>query len=1223
MALPDRASNVLPALVDEPGLRLGHIVFVTYSLGGLVVKETLRLAQTKAPHDRVTAHFLRRVRRVVFIGTPHFGSDQATLANLFSALTRPRETLAGLSSNDPHLRGLNTWFRSYSVTNNIEMLVLRETKPMPFLGICGLGGVIVNANSADPGLSPNTSIIPVDEDHVSICSPRDRNADVYKRILAFVSPPIETAHADILLADKIDAQTDVIEGVRSDVKAARDQISATHELLLVSLDTRAAGAANPVVSAEAERRLWLLRKSRFITGFDSELECTRLFLAVQQGELSGTSEEIKRKVYAWCARVLAAFDLSAAEAMFIEAQKLGGGDENEIAWAFFLTFRNKDKAAAWAKLSTLNTPEARSAGFLIAAHQEEPAVALKWLEDAGLTTSDLDGDGKLAVIQRRTQIDQWAEALADVDNLADQDFETTPALLHFAAMSNLAQVIHPELRAAAVLHLPSDLGDFPLATDAESMAYRRKARVLYERAAKALADLGQRRAAGMAKDYALWLDLRDPDISAAARSQLEASMGDPRERLRRLPIAMEFGLNLDLATVEREIDRETTLSGGKSLEAAIARFALARAQKDPAEIASYIARHRAQLKEYYDPGFISSIEVEVLARSGQIAEARSMLALLENGAAPPRAVTTMQRVIDEAAGADPILVREEQYAATGSLPDLVNLVELLKSRSAFAKLVTFGKTLFEQTRDLPHAELYATALYKMGQNADIIRLGQVYSEFVTVSDTVAMFVAWANYWQGDLAKAKVLLDRLMALREHPNDRYLSMSIAIASGDWSTLGIFVESEWAHRGGREATELLRAGQLAQRIGVAARSRDLIREAAAKANGDPAVLLGCYSAATSAGWENDTSVHEWLSVAIKASGEDGPIRRVDLRELLAMQPAWNERENRTRDALLGGNMPMFVAARILNRTLLDLYLVPALLNLDELDPRRRGIIFSFSGNRPFGKIAGKRIALDVTAILTLALLGLLKRVIENFETIFIAHTTLSWLFEERERIQFHQPSRVKDALEIKRLLDSGYLTRVESSVSSPELEHEVGDDLAGFLTVASAAVDGDSAQRMVIRPFPLHKPGTLMDKLADTKGYEGHLAGCQDIVAALKKLGRLTAVEEEQATSYLTLYEKPWPHNPTIEPGASLFLDRLAVTYLQHIALLDKLKPAGFTVYISSSEIDDGDALVRYEAYGNEAQRLIEEVRAALASGIASGNIRLGSLTKDGDGEGLILA
>jgi hypothetical protein len=910
--------------------------------------------------------------------------------------------------------------------------------------------------------------------------------------------------------------------------------------------------------------------------------------------------------------VVAAVDIAIAQEALTEAQRLGSGEENVIADAFVLLFSRNDKPAAHAKLAELNTPMSRSAGFLVAAHGETPDIALKWLTDTETRFIDLDPDGKQQVLARRIQAGDWTGALTDVESLADTDFETTPVLLVSAATVNLAHAIHKDLRGA-LSNLLSETDTFPLGADASSIAFRAKARALYEKAADSFAALACDKAAGSAADHALWLSLRDPATADAARRELEASMADPRLRLRRLPMALAFGLKLDLASVEREIDRETTLSGGKSIEAAIARFAVANMQREPGEFAAYIADHRAQLIQYYNPQYIDALEIELLARSGQTDEARSKLVLLQDKEMPAQALTTLSRVIDEAAGADGVAIREQQYATSGAIADLYSLVQLLKERRAYSKLAVYGKALFEGTKDLPSAEIYVDALYEQGQNQEITELAIKYPELVQGSEILRSVVPWAYYRHGDLLTAKALHSKFSVSRDIPNDRLLFVNIAIAAGDWNSLGTFVESEWTNRNDRDAVELLRAGQLAQRIGATGRSQELIREAAAKADGNPYILAGCYSAATSAGWEDDPAIHEWLRTAIEASGEDGPIQKADLREILDRQPDWNEHEQRMWDALLSGSVPMFAAARALKRTLLEMYLVPALSNLNESDPRKRGLIFSFSGARPLVRPPGKRWGLDVTSIFTLSLLGLLETVIDASDSVTIAHTTLGWLFQEREDLQFHQPSRVRDALEIKRLLDSGSLQRFDGVAAPAALEHEVGHEMARYLVAATTIDEPESAQKIVIRPYPLHKPETFMDEVADISGYEKHIAGCIDLIAALHKLGRITAAEEQRARSYLALHERPWPHTPGIETGATLFLDSLAVTYLQHIGLLERLKQAGFTVFISGEEIDTDNALVRYEAMGDRAKRIIENIRDILARNISTGKISLTPLAE----------
>jgi len=94
---------------------------------------------------------------------------------------------------------------------------------------------------------------------------------------------------------------------------------------------------------------------------------------------------------------------------------------------------------------------------------------------------------------------------------------------------------------------------------------------------------------------------------------------------------------------------------------------------------------------------------------------------------------------------------------------------------------------------------------------------------------------------------------------------------------------------------------------------------------------------------------------------------------------------------------------------------------------------------------------------------------------------------------------------------------------------------------------------------------------------------------------------------------LQEKPWPNPKTIEAGAVLYLDELSVTYLQHLQLLQRIQAAGFTGVIPSSEISQGDNLIRHESLADRATNVIENIRRTLSEGIESGKVVLAAASK----------
>src|SRR5262249_9543202 len=96
MSLPDRATNVLERILAEPKLRTAEIILIRCSLGGLVIKQLLRSADDMKHQRGDAANFIRRVRRVAFLATPHLGSNWASLGNWLRIFIRPSAATACL-----------------------------------------------------------------------------------------------------------------------------------------------------------------------------------------------------------------------------------------------------------------------------------------------------------------------------------------------------------------------------------------------------------------------------------------------------------------------------------------------------------------------------------------------------------------------------------------------------------------------------------------------------------------------------------------------------------------------------------------------------------------------------------------------------------------------------------------------------------------------------------------------------------------------------------------------------------------------------------------------------------------------------------------------------------------------------------------------------------------------------------------------------------------------
>lgn len=180
--LAARALDMLSKL-KAAGVGKNPIVWVTHSMGGLLVKEILRLSEQQ--EDDI----LENSCGVIFYGTPHKGSPSADLSSNFSFILLPTVEVQELSkSNRSYLDELNKYFGKL-VEKGLPSLSFGELKPT-----C-LGDYVRNASvhlvppdSANPGFG---QFIPIDTDHLNICKPGSDTDYLYTLTVNFIKDCIE------------------------------------------------------------------------------------------------------------------------------------------------------------------------------------------------------------------------------------------------------------------------------------------------------------------------------------------------------------------------------------------------------------------------------------------------------------------------------------------------------------------------------------------------------------------------------------------------------------------------------------------------------------------------------------------------------------------------------------------------------------------------------------------------------------------------------------------------------------------------------------------------------------------------------------------------------------------------------------------------------------------------------------------------------------------------
>ena len=188
MTISDHATLALDILVTK---RLGRrpLLFVTHSLGGLIVKSILRASESSSHLD--ANRIADATRAVTYFATPNNGSWTAShivralgylgpLAPLF----RLSYIVHQLQYNNPQLKDLNDWYISFiaqrSPGKRTANKVYFETR-----GLIANFYPIVSRDSADLCI-PDAQLIPIPCNHIEISKfDSSRNA-LYESTLAFI-----------------------------------------------------------------------------------------------------------------------------------------------------------------------------------------------------------------------------------------------------------------------------------------------------------------------------------------------------------------------------------------------------------------------------------------------------------------------------------------------------------------------------------------------------------------------------------------------------------------------------------------------------------------------------------------------------------------------------------------------------------------------------------------------------------------------------------------------------------------------------------------------------------------------------------------------------------------------------------------------------------------------------------------------------------------------------
>lgn len=865
-----------------------------------------------------------------------------------------------------------------------------------------------------------------------------------------------------------------------------------------------------------------------------------------------------------------------------------------------------DPALAQRVLRDVDSADGRANLFSLLSKLHGPAVALEWFDEqtARARVGFLTGIGWYNVAVALAMVGRWDEAIecvvASSEHLAD-----CPPLAYLEGTLKFAMVL-PELIRKDIFETAPYMIGSPTIEGPASDHFRRSALVSLGTAARLLEELDLPDFAGEARLGSLWLRLTDPTpgVADAARAEVIEGMRDGAQAVRLLPVVRRFEIPFDPAPMRSYLDTRKRL-GGLSGPETVAEFMLTMLTANAKERANYIEREEARLSVVLRRSYLTGERVMALIQDNQIVRATAVLSERRTELSKVN-YERLRTLVDMHAGIDVRARAEGLYERSGSLVDLHNLVNILRRNDDWAAVRPLQEKLFSIERTLENAEGVVESLRRLPvpDDAGIVRFLTDNADLLARSARLSSAQAWSLFHLGRWSEADEINRALLRQRTEAADLLLDSNIAIQTGEWERFAVIIDREWPRREAHDAATLMRLASLAAESD--ATSDRAMRFAALAATKEPnaaQILVGALSLAFQMGRDTEADP-SWMSRAVELSSDAGPIKRVDLRTMVAeIAPAHRERTQAIEQGLVRGEIPLHFVASALNVPLSNILLSMPMRNAAEPDGRRRTVIPIVSGARGAVKISAEWIiGFDITSILVLAHLDILGATIQAIHRVVLAPDTMVFLLNERRRVRFHQPSRIRKAEEIRSLIDRGRLVVAGSLVHPPQwLVAEVGRDLAELL--ASAKGGGGH----VVHPRPIRSLRDLENERAELGEYTDLVLSVTEFVGHLHQRGKLDRASYERVRSYLA------PRDAQVEGGPGLgasgidgpiYLDDLALTYLQDAGILEEVGAAELDMQVHPSTRSDQESLIEANRHGDRLARSLDAIRQTIRDAVADG-------------------
>lgn len=693
------------------------------------------------------------------------------------------------------------------------------------------------------------------------------------------------------------------------------------------------------------------------------------------------------------------------------------------------------------------------------------------------------------------------------------------------------------------------------------------------------------------------LRLLDPLTRHEEVAAIKTQMADGAAAVKMIWLVRVHNIEFDSEPMERYLAHCRKM-GGLTSDQLRAELYLLNRPGQSAELVRFLADEWKNLLPDNNPEALTVMMVQALALLSDIDGATAFFEGHSTDVGPSVAAR-LDLMLRGARGEDATDRALELFGSSSAIEDLVNLVQILEQKKHWNRLAPYAAELFKREPNFDTAMLRLRCLRRTRASAaETNAFLKSTVELVQQRPEIKSARAWALFEDGDHVSAKQLNDKLLTERRDGVDIALDINIAVRTGDWERFRDISAKAFEMRSQLHSQMLL---SLAKLVGFTDTTQAvaLAQEAVERDGNDPAVLLGAHMVAIAA--RRDDIAMPWVHKAAELSKDKDSalIRTYSHKDLIEFMRSNAESWRYKNEMYRTGQVPIHMAASMFNAPLTQMLIGAPRRNSSEVDVRRRQPIPIRSGKRrPIPANGFRRIALDITALFVLSELGRLKDVLQTYDAVFISPRVMETLLSDREKVVFHQPSRIAEVKPLAVLQAEGKI-RVFGENGDVALIEEVGEEAASLLKAAH------NQGGQLVHPGILFKVGSAMEEHAELGAMATLVTDPVDVANGLRRDGRITDTERDDGIDYLQRTGST--ARCDVISGAPLFVDGLALQYLQQAKLLQPLINSEHVISIHQSTVDEWRALLATEPQTEEMKAALDDIRLVLREGLISGKVQ----------------